>query len=230
MTTSRLPVFRCMRCSHCCYFSDERECPILLPHEARYIEVIASSLGLQRLVFEQLASGLYRWVIKGKCPFYDNARRACKIHGEKPLACKMFPLLVNTSTLELMVSSACKWVTENLQELAELGEGVEEVFPLEFNAVCELLSLLHIAFREGLVSVIYVGDSVGKALENKVNECIVKVTKSSVVKGLGMLIMLGRCEGPVEGLIRGLNLSSGELSLVKEHLAINPGGGAWAES
>ncbi len=134
-------VFQCYRCTHCCFFVHEFECPTVFDDERLKLNELAKKLGIS-LEFKQISRGIWRFVIRGFCPFYDIRNRKCLIHEEKPLACKMFPLLVNPKNGVLMVSRACEWVNENWSEV--ISRNVSEVFPNEFRIAIEVF----IRFRE----------------------------------------------------------------------------------
>lgn len=187
-----------------------------------YLGVLAQYMGVERLRFEELPMGLYRWVIVGYCPFYELASKSCRIHGEKPLACRMFPLLLNPSTLELLVSSACTWISENAYALQELGDYVEEIFPAEFSATRELVTILHAAETSNLVFSVFRGSpEVEKAFEGLRSNCnIIKYTTSSVVKGLGSLLVSECGKNEVKEVLsrRGVELLLVEEIHLKAHL------------
>ncbi len=83
---------------------------------------------------------MYRWLIRGYCPFYDRENKICTIHSVKPLACKMYPLLYNPNTGEVLISKECKWVSDTLS----YGENVGlENFPEEVRALEESLTRLY---------------------------------------------------------------------------------------
>jgi len=184
--------FTCLRCSDCCYFSDLREMPILLPHEVYYYKILAEHMGV-KLEFNKLESGLYRWVIKGYCPFYDHSTRSCRIHCEKPLACRMFPLLLDISENKLMVSSMCNWVkkcSESIKSTIGL-EDVVRLFPCEYEALEELLTVLY--GGESIIAVAIKSSNIEKALSAISGECtIIKTIKSSIVEDL-YLILVSNC-------------------------------------
>lgn len=102
---------------------------------------------------------LYRWVIKGFCPFYDITIKRCRIHEMKPLACQMFPLLVEVPSGRVMISGKCLWTKKNQKLLGELKtpEVIARVFPSEFSAAIAVLqqyaSILEAVKEEGLVRV-----------------------------------------------------------------------------
>ncbi|KSW12358.1 hypothetical protein CF15_06360 [Pyrodictium occultum] len=142
-----LPVFKCLFCEHCCYFSEEYEMPVVYPWEKRRLEEIASVLGA-KLSFKPLqvymddegncAVALYRWVIRGFCPFFDRATKRCRIHEDKPLACKMYPILLEMPSGNLLVSGKCDWVKKQgpqlMERLAARPNDIPRVFPSEFEA------------------------------------------------------------------------------------------------
>ncbi|HIP66343.1 MAG TPA: YkgJ family cysteine cluster protein [Pyrodictium sp.] len=163
-----MPKFVCYHCIYCCFFRDPIECPVLFPWEKRVIEDLLED-GETNTSFEPLevwrdSKGvcivtLYRWVIRGFCPFYDIVMRRCKIHEMKPLACQMFPLLVEVPSGKVMISSKCLWTKKNQKLLKELRrpEVIAHVFPSEFTAAVTVLqqynSILEAVREEKLVRV-----------------------------------------------------------------------------
>ena len=163
----RVPVFECLFCERCCYFEDEIEMPTVFPKEKRLLEELAEARGF-RVEFEPLlifrdregrcAVALYRWVIRGFCPFFDKATKKCTIHSVKPLACKMYPLLLEMPTGRLMASGKCEWVKRMgprlMERLNRRPELIPRVFPNEFEAArvafSEIASAMEYASRNGL--------------------------------------------------------------------------------
>jgi len=131
--------FKCLRCSHCCFFTGEHDYPVVLEGEVRVLEEEARKRGIS-LTFIRIANGFYLWAIEGFCPFYDFASASCTIHEKKPLSCRMFPLLLNIARGTLNVSLMCDWVYVNRERVFK-GD-VREMFPDEVGAVNELLSRL----------------------------------------------------------------------------------------
>jgi Fe-S-cluster containining protein len=153
--------FKCLRCIHCCFFARADECPVVFPWERRLLEDIGARYGL-KLRFEPLevymddsgrcAVVLYRWVLKGFCPFYRLASSTCTIHDVKPLACRMYPLIVNVDSGEIVVSTKCDWVETHTEKLRELKGNVSEVllvFPHEGKAAVEA----YVMYRELVTAV-----------------------------------------------------------------------------
>jgi len=126
--------FKCYHCSHCCFFANYIEFPIIFNEEKRVLENLGKRRNLE-LKFEEIAKGLWKFVINGFCPFYDIKARRCSVHKHKPLACKMFPLLLNPKSGTIMVSRACEWVVENWDIV--ISKPVFEVFPQEFKIAIE---------------------------------------------------------------------------------------------
>ncbi|MET1101699.1 MAG: hypothetical protein ABWW69_04395 [Pyrodictiaceae archaeon] len=146
MAIKGLPKFRCLGCAYCCFFSEEWESPVIFPWEKRILEELGAWYGAQ-LEFKPLeifgdeegkcVAVVYKWVIKGFCPFYSILSRSCKIHEYKPLACKMYPLLINLSSAEIIASAKCKWVKERSSAIRLLGreELLRHVLPKEYRAL-----------------------------------------------------------------------------------------------
>jgi hypothetical protein len=135
-----------MFCTHCCFFSRVEESPVVFEHEVNRLRSIANKLGIT-LKFEAVQPGLYRWILKGFCPFYNLLARRCMIHEEKPLACKMYPLLLNLKTGEINVSGLCDWVHIHFEELKNIDP--VSVFPVEFQLAVELFKRNRIKVRSG---------------------------------------------------------------------------------
>ena len=141
--------------------------PTVFPWEKRLLEEIGEERGIT-LSFEPLqvfsdSEGrcvvtLYRWIIDGYCPFYDSGAKRCSIHGRKPLACKVYPLLVEMPSGRLMLSGKCDWVKRQGRRLVALLEArpdlIPRVFPSEFEAAKDILvefsSMLRFIEEKGL--------------------------------------------------------------------------------
>lgn len=192
--------FVCYRCIHCCFFTEERECPILLWHEVLYLSKIGEFMNL-KLNFKKLGQGFYRLAIEGFCPFYDIANRACRVQREKPLSCRMFPLLVNLESLEVSTSLICPWVYENLAEISRDldGEDVEKAFSNEFIALKEVVKWVYTVLRGSPKLAVYfttyfrdLASEIIKTISEKYD--VVKVAESSVVDGFYFLLIEGEAD------------------------------------
>ncbi|WP_052296971.1 YkgJ family cysteine cluster protein [Pyrolobus fumarii] len=127
---------------YCCFFSREEEAPVVFSWEARRLEELLEEHGVPienvelkplevyRDDKDRCVVLLYRWVIRGFCPFYDVASRGCRIHPEKPSACRMYPLLLEVPSGRLSVSGACKWIEENMW-VTKRGDLLGKIFPSE---------------------------------------------------------------------------------------------------
>ncbi|ABM81130.1 YkgJ family cysteine cluster protein [Hyperthermus butylicus] len=155
-----VPRFTCLFCDTCCFFREEYEAPVVFPWEKRVLEDLAEeySVAVSFKPLQAYASTdgdcvvlLYRWLIKGFCPFFDTSTKRCRIHGVKPLACRMYPLLLEMPTGRLMVSRKCLWVEKAggklLEMLAAKPELIARVFPGEFQAATEVLVEWHSIMR-----------------------------------------------------------------------------------
>jgi len=119
--------------------------PLLFPWEKRKLEEYADKLNNgHKLLFKPFlvyfdyprnlyVVVLYRWIINGLCPF--NRDNQCIIHGDHPLSCKMFPLIVGVYDNTLRVSLACNWVKEHLNELKNMDPA--KVFVYEYRYAIE---------------------------------------------------------------------------------------------
>lgn len=85
--------------------------------EVKRLRRLAKERGVELTFREIKVNGvtMYRWIILGYCPFYDKDNKLCTIHSVKPLACKMYPLLFNPRTGEVLVSKDCPWVEETVK-------------------------------------------------------------------------------------------------------------------
>jgi len=126
--------------SSCCYFERELEGPVVTESERRTLERLASRRGL-KLEFtpiEVRGRTFYRWVIHGHCPFLTG--HLCGIYEKRPLACRMFPLVLNVNTGEVYLSEYCVWVKERLSR----GERLTlEQFPEELKALSLVLKIVY---------------------------------------------------------------------------------------
>lgn len=107
--------FTCLRCDNCCFFEREEQDPLVFPDEAERLRRLARERGIGDLVFKEVkvnGKTMYRWIILGYCPFYDKNSKSCTIHNVKPLSCKMYPLLYNPRTGEVLISKDCPWVND----------------------------------------------------------------------------------------------------------------------
>jgi len=120
--------FECYHCIHCCFFVRDEETPILLSEEVEVLTNEALKRGF-KIRLEPLGGNFFRWLIRGFCPFYNIRTRRCLIHDKKPLACRIYPLLLNIRTGDVHVSTACDWVIKNLR--STLIHNVDEVFSEE---------------------------------------------------------------------------------------------------
>ncbi|MCU7788061.1 YkgJ family cysteine cluster protein [Pyrobaculum sp. 3827-6] len=123
--------------SDCCKFETIEEAPVVLEDEIPILTKEAEKIGV-KLTFREYGfyNGvkLYKWVIEGWCPFYKGR---CTIHEKKPLACRMYPLVLNLKTGEIYLSDKCLWVKIN-------GPKPLDHFPAEKEALRRLVVKLKI--------------------------------------------------------------------------------------
>ena len=146
---AKYEAFRCLKCLHCCFFASEEEAPVVFSWEARRLRELLEERGASSYEFKPLEvyvnkDGvcvvlLYRWVIRGFCPFYDVKSRRCTIHPEKPSSCRIYPLLVAVPGGEVRISGACEWVDRN-RWIIERGELLEKVMPAEVEAARRIVA------------------------------------------------------------------------------------------
>jgi Fe-S-cluster containining protein len=183
-------LFKCNRCSDCCFFKGEDEDPILLPHEVYYLRILGKHIGV-KLEFKQLENGFYRWIIKGYCPFYDPKSHSCRIHVEKPLACRMFPLLLDIVNLGVVASSKCTWVGRcigRIKSISSEGE-LAKIFPVEYEALKELLGVI---YSNGVIAVAFRAKASEDVLSKLREKCeITSCIESRLLEGLHLVLLTG---------------------------------------
>lgn len=134
-------IFVCLRCEECCFFTSEEQGPLVFEDEVRRLRRLAKDRGVELRFREVNVNGvrMYRWVILGYCPFYDKQTRGCAIHEVKPLSCKMYPLLYNPSTGEVLISKDCPWVRDRVSQGRSLSLSN---FPNETSALIKVVARL----------------------------------------------------------------------------------------
>ncbi len=141
--------FKClMRGDICCFFRNYEEMPVVFPWEKKRLEKFKGLIN-RDLVFKPYiiySSGnqhivvLYKWIINGLCPFLKNNK--CSIHEYKPLACKMYPLLVGWDDNTLRVSLECPWIKNNIDKVKRLDPA--KVFEKEYSVAVKVFLILKI--------------------------------------------------------------------------------------
>jgi len=131
----------------CCTFSNIEDSPLVFPWEKRLLERLARDKGIEGLEFRPYAGYtdgdkayvlLYKWIIKGVCPFLSGYK--CSIHRDKPLACKMYPLIIGWGDNTLRVSGSCPWVNDNI-DLIRKGDP-RKTFPDEIPYALKAFAIL----------------------------------------------------------------------------------------
>ncbi len=113
----------------------------MFPDEARRFRRVCRERGVEvrfrRVVINNRT--LYQLHIVGCCPLFDAESRSCTIHEVKPLACKMFPLLFNPSSMQVLISLECTWVRRTIEEVGYVDLSM---FPNEVRALRRVLRRL----------------------------------------------------------------------------------------
>ena len=149
MVIIALTVFKCILCGeYCCTFREEVEMPLVFPWEKRRLSRLRKDLVFKpymvyRVKRKRYAVLLYRWIINGKCPFLSSDGK-CMIHEDKPLSCKIFPLVIGLDDNTLRVSMACKVISENPDNYR--GDP-STVFPLEYPYALKTFMILKLVDR-----------------------------------------------------------------------------------
>jgi Predicted Fe-S-cluster oxidoreductase len=126
--------------AECCKFDDYEDMPVVLEEEKKVLIEEAKKIGVELRFLphgEYNGVKLYKWVIEGWCPFYKGR---CTIHEKKPLACKIYPLVLNLKTGEIYLSEKCLWVKIN-------GPKPLDYFPAEKKNLKKLIINLKIHGR-----------------------------------------------------------------------------------
>lgn len=120
----KMKKFVCKRCEDCCIFKEEEEAPLVFYWEKERLEELALKRGSSLSFKEYLAviesngdrfTYIYKWIIDGKCVFLEGNR--CTIHEEKPISCKMFPIIIEVPGNRMYLSLRCNWVRENAEQI-----------------------------------------------------------------------------------------------------------------
>ncbi len=145
--------FHCLMCGDCCRGFTRMDSPIVLPWEKRVLEREARRRGLPEQAFEPILAMcrgddcvvlLYRWVIEGDCPFLSGDH--CGIYRDRPLSCRMFPLILGLTDRTIRVSARCRWVGENRWVIHRRVDP-HRVFPEETMAAIKVFSVLNQAIN-----------------------------------------------------------------------------------
>lgn len=148
-----LKIFKCLKCSNCCLFKSDDETPLVFPWEVSRIQSFSSNqLFKPYLAYrssELYIVVLYKWIINGKCIFLTK-NNDCRIHFEKPLSCRIYPLLVNLSDNTLRLSLSCRFVKESLNNTESIDPA--RVFRNEYYNALLVYILLKIIDDHALTS------------------------------------------------------------------------------
>ncbi len=149
--------FQCLRCGKCCHEVPfvESECSYkripLYPEEANRLEKIAKERGIKLHLIEDLVFPdelnkqiiLVTWRIlldneEKVCPFHQKGQ-GCTIHEEKPLACKSFPLALQTIdafNTRIDIDPLCEFTIQNRDVLEKANaKEIEEIYGEEYKNV-----------------------------------------------------------------------------------------------
>jgi len=105
--------FKCIKCGICC-LGTEME---LLPEDVERIE----ALGYRIEDFAVADGEMLRLKnVDGHCVFYDPATASCKIYENRPVGCRLYPLVYDGR--EVYVDRTCPtWDTVSRRELERLA-------------------------------------------------------------------------------------------------------------
>ena len=110
-----VPQSRCLNCKMCCRFTDSNSPwqPVVLKDEVN--DVLQDSLYHDAL----LPSGRIKTAAYNQgflCLFFDLKNNRCRIYGDRPFECRLYPFLINkqSNRIYLSVDSNCPFIAEKL--------------------------------------------------------------------------------------------------------------------
>ena len=121
-------LFDCTTCGLCCMDFDD------LPIYASEVEELASHLGLDKQDFKKRftkdyfkSEGLETSSFRTPCRFLED--RKCMIYSHRPFICRFYPLVVNISTNEAVLSGIyfCPQATQLYEGLIEFYRSRDEM-------------------------------------------------------------------------------------------------------
>jgi len=94
-------MFKCIKCAKCCYNTEM----ILLKSDIARLKAAGYRLSDVAVKVE----GNYYWLrnIDGHCVFLDPDTNLCKIYENRPLGCRLYPIVIAVDTLEVTVDTDC---------------------------------------------------------------------------------------------------------------------------
>ncbi|MEL9989804.1 MAG: YkgJ family cysteine cluster protein [Thermoproteus sp.] len=110
--------FKCIKCGVCCVGTQME----LLPEDIERIE----ALGYKLEDFAVVDGEIIRLKnVDGHCVFYDPQTATCRIYSERPIGCRLYPLVYDGR--EVYVDKTCPtWNTVSRREIERLGPYVEK--------------------------------------------------------------------------------------------------------
>jgi len=132
-------------CVDCCVFDNIADCPLVFYWEKELLEseAIKRNITLKFQPYLVVRDGesefvyMYRWIINGRCPFLKGS--ICSIHANKPLSCRIFPLITDIEKSRIYISSRCRWILENRDYI--IVENVAQQFD-EFSIAVKTMAML----------------------------------------------------------------------------------------
>ncbi len=105
--------FKCIKCGVCCIGTQME----LLPEDIERIE----ALGYRLEDFAVFDGDIYRLKnVDGHCVFYDPSTSLCKIYENRPIGCRLYPLVYDGSAV--YVDRTCPtWNTVSRREVERLA-------------------------------------------------------------------------------------------------------------
>lgn len=137
-----VPSALCLTCDVCCRFPEEtsfltpffteEEIDRLGPVEKRFFD--APSKG-SKIKLEHYGDGCV-------CPCFDPKTQYCKVYGERPLDCRIYPFTLmrdENGTVVLGIDKKCPFIQEHAQEANMISDAEEVTRFLESDPILEIL-------------------------------------------------------------------------------------------
>ena len=97
-------------------------------------------LNFEQVSIEDVQVVMYRPKFTGYCPFYNLYTKSCEIHEIKPLTCKLYPILIDVKSRQVVVSLDCSWVKETIEKFGTIS--LDMFTEVELNALKEIVRRL----------------------------------------------------------------------------------------
>ena len=101
---------------------------------------------------------IYRWIIDGRCPFLSG--NLCMIHNDKPISCKIFPLVVDVLGSRIYLTGRCNWVMNHRSDIVpERIPSIFEEFEMAVKVLAMVREFINFAKSKGWRILCYISES-----------------------------------------------------------------------